>query len=287
MLALGARLARAGGARRGLRGLAGGTPAPPGEERMVAAEVVEGGVGVLRLDRPKALNALCGPLMRQVLGQLRAWEVDPAVRAVVLAGKGKCFAAGADIKEMAALDFPEAHKGALLEAWDEMSRLKKPVVGAVHGYALGGGCELAMMCDLLVCSEEAKFGQPEILLGTIPGIGDTQRLARAVGKALAMDMCLTGRRLGAEEALRSGLVSRVFPTGEHEEGALALAREVAKFSLPVAAMVKECVNSAHELSLAEGLRLEKRQFWSTFALDDRKEGMTAFAEKRPADFRDR
>lgn len=285
MMAAGGLLLRRAAGRAG-RGLAGGAGAAGGEERMVAAELVEGGVGVLRLDRPKALNALCAPLMRQVLGQLREWDADPAVRAVVLAGKGKCFAAGADIKEMAALDFPEAHTGALLEAWDEMSRMKKPVVGAVHGYALGGGCELAMMCDLLVCSEEAKFGQPEILLGTIPGMGGTQRLTRAVGKALAMDMCLTGRRLSAEEALRSGLVSRVFPTGEHEEGALALAREVAKFSLPVSAMVKECVNSAHELPLSEGLRLEKRQFWSTFALGDRKEGMTAFAEKRAADFQD-
>mmetsp|Transcript_22279 Transcript_22279/g.62579 ORF Transcript_22279/g.62579 Transcript_22279/m.62579 type:complete len:189 (+) Transcript_22279:247-813(+) len=187
---------------------------------------------------------------------------------------------------MAAHGFASAHGTRLLEAWDELGRWPKPVVGAVSGYALGGGCELAMACDVLVCGESAQFGQPEILLGTIPGMGGSQRLTQAVGKATAMDMVLTGRRMGAAEAERKGLVSRVFPDAELVEGAVDMARAIAKHSLPVAAMAKETVNVACETSLQEGLRFEKRQFWATFALKDREEGMAAFAEKREAQFVD-
>ena len=236
----------------------------------------------------KALNALNGRLMHELLGHLEAWDRAPEVRAMVVTGSAKAFAAGADIKEMLAVeDFAAAYEAQMLEAWDRVAAVRKPVVAAVNGYALGGGCELAMMCDFILAGDSAAFGQPEITLGTIPGMGGTQRLARAVGKATAMDLCLTGRRMGAEEAERKGLVSRVVPAAALVEEAVNVAETIAGFSVPVAALCKEAVNVAQEAPLAEGLRLEKRLFWASFALRDRAEGMRAFAEKRAPRFEDR
>ena len=247
----------------------------------------QGPIGVITLDRPEALNAINAQLIAELNAALDDFEADDAVRAIVLTGSERAFAAGADVKEMRAKTFAEVTRHDFIEPWERITRCKKPVIAAVAGYALGGGCELAMMCDIVIAAEGAKFGQPEITIGTIPGSGGTQRLTRAVGKSKAMDMILTGRMMDAEEAERSGLVSRVVPADTLLDEALAVAGKIAEMSAPVVAMAKEAVNRSYEMTLSEGVRFERRLFQSTFATDDRREGMAAFVEKRPAVFRDR
>ncbi|XP_064227924.1 enoyl-CoA hydratase, mitochondrial [Aotus nancymaae] len=243
-------------------------------------------VGLIQLNRPKALNALCNGLIEELNQALKTFQEDPAVGAIVLTGGEKAFAAGADIKEMQDLSFQDCYSRQLLNHWDYFTQVKKPVIAAVNGYALGGGCELAMMCDVIYAGEKAQFGQPEILIGTIPGAGGTQRLTRAVGKSLAMEMVLTGDRISAQDAKQAGLVSKIFPVETLVEEAIQCAERIASNSKIIVAMAKESVNAAFEMTLAEGNKLEKRLFYSTFATDDRKEGMTAFVEKRKANFRD-
>jgi enoyl-CoA hydratase len=246
-----------------------------------------GRVGLITLNRPKALNALNSQVLAELVAALGAFDADHGIGAIVITGSEKAFAAGADIKEMQNKTFVDAFLDDFLSGWDNVGRVRKPVIAAVAGYALGGGCELAMMCDIIIAAENAKFGQPEITLGVMPGMGGSQRLTRAVGKAKAMDMCLTGRMMDAAEAERSGLVSRVVQPGELLDEALAAAAKIADFSLPSVIMAKEAVNRAFETTLAEGLRFEKRLFHSMFALDDQTEGMTAFVEKRKANFTNR
>ncbi|KAM8806396.1 enoyl-CoA hydratase, mitochondrial [Eudromia elegans] len=243
-------------------------------------------VGLIRLNRPQALNALCAGLMREVKQALEAFESDPRVGAIVITGTEKAFAAGADIKEMQHNTFQQCYSAGFLDEWDRVSKVRKPVIAAVNGYALGGGCELAMMCDIVYAGEKAQFGQPEILLGTIPGAGGTQRLTRAVGKSLAMEMVLTGDRISAQEAKEAGLVSKIFPVDKLLEAAISCAEKIASNSKLVTAIAKESVNAAFETTLAEGNRTEKRLFYVTFATDDRREGMTAFVEKRKPKFTD-
>ncbi|MEU3572136.1 enoyl-CoA hydratase [Kitasatospora sp. NPDC036755] len=244
----------------------------------------KGRVGLITLDRPKALNALNTLLMNEVVAAATDFDRDPEIGCLVITGSDKAFAAGADIKEMQPLDFVDAYLGDWFAAWDRFAALRKPVVAAVAGYALGGGCELAMMCDVLLAADTAKFGQPEIKLGVIPGIGGSQRLTRAVGKAKAMELCLTGRMMGAEEAERAGLVSRIVPADQLRTDALATAETIAAMPTPAAIMLKEAVNRSYETTLAEGVRFERRLFHATFATADQKEGMAAFAEKRPPTF---
>jgi enoyl-CoA hydratase len=246
-----------------------------------------GRVGLVTLNRPAALNALNARLIDEFGAALDAFETDDAIGAVVLTGSPKAFAAGADIKEMAGLGFPGTYLSDFLAPWDRVARFRKPIVAAVAGFALGGGCELAMACDTIYAAETAKFGQPEIRLGILPGAGGTQRLTRAVGKAKAMDMILTGRTMDAAEAERSGLVARVLPADGFVERVVAIAAEIAGLSLPATLMAKEAVGRAFEGSLAEGLRFERRLFQAVFATEDRAEGMAAFVEKRPAVFRHR
>ncbi len=239
----------------------------------------KGNYAVVTLNRPRALNALSAELMLELNEAVEALDKDASVGCIVLTGGDKAFVAGADIREMNQLSFHEATKGGMFDNADRLARKSKPIIAAVKGYALGGGCELALLCDIVIAGESAQFGQPEIKLGTIPGIGGTQRLARAVGKAKAMDMCLTGDFIKADEAKQLGLVSRVVP----DEQLLALAGEmaakIASYSQPVTAMCKEAVNRAFESSLAEGVHFERRLFYSTFALEDRKIGMQAFVDK--------
>ncbi len=254
---------------------------------MIIAETT-GRVRLLRLNRPEALNALCEQLMQELVAELRTAEADPAIGAIILTGSEKAFAAGADIKEMQAKNYMDVYLPDFITAqWDPVSKNRKPIIAAVAGYALGGGCEIAMMCDIIIAADNAKFGQPEITIGTIPGAGGTQRLTRAIGKAKAMDMVLTGRMMDATEAERSGLVARVVPLAELMQTALKAAETIANFSLPAVMMAKESVNRAFETSLAEGLLFERRVFHSSFALADQKEGMAAFAEKRKASFKHR
>lgn len=247
----------------------------------------QGRVGIITLNRPKALNALNGALMHEVVATAKKFDADGDIGAIVVTGSEKAFAAGADIKEMQEQSYQDMFLSDWFAEWDSFAALRTPTIAAVSGYALGGGCELAMMCDLLIASETAKFGQPEIKLGVIPGIGGSQRLTRAVGKAKAMDLILTGRHIDAQEADRSGLVSRVVEGSSAIEEATKVATEIASMSLPSTYVAKEAVNAAFETSLAEGLRFERRTFQATFAFDDRTEGMAAFVEKRPPEFKHR
>jgi enoyl-CoA hydratase len=246
-----------------------------------------GKVGIIRLNRPQALNALNAALMAEVTQAVAAFEVDADIACMIVTGSEKAFAAGADIKEMADKSYMDAFMGDFAVGWDALARARKPTVAAVAGFALGGGCELAMMCDVVIAADTAKFGQPEIKLGVIPGIGGTQRLTRAVGKAKAMDLCLTGRMMDAAEAERAGLVARVVPAASLMDEALKVAETIASMSLPVLMIAKESVNRAFETTLAEGMRFERRVFHSLFATADQKEGMAAFVAKRPAKFENR
>ncbi len=240
----------------------------------------QGHVGVAQLNRPQALNALNGALMDELVSVLQAFDADESIGCIVVTGSEKAFAAGADIKQMANATVVDMMGSPFIGYWDAVQQIAKPVVAAVSGYCLGGGCELAMICDLIVASDTAQFGQPEINLGIIPGAGGTQRLTRAVGKSVAMDMILTGRRISAQEALQFGLVSRVFPAASFLDDSIALATEIAE-KAPVALRVaKEAVNRAFESSLAEGVLFERRAFNLLFATEDQKEGMAAFVEKR-------
>ncbi len=247
-----------------------------------------GPVSLITLDRPKAFNALSNELMDELTQALDAIEADEAIRAIVLTGGEKVFAAGADIKGMKNYSYMDAYKGNFITRnWERVSRCRKPVIAAVAGCALGGGCELAMMCDFILAGDNAKFGQPEIKLGILPGAGGTQRLTRLVGKSKAMELCLTGRMMDAAEAERAGLVSRIVPVADLLAEALKTAELIAAQSLPAVMMTKECVNRALETSLAEGLLFERRTFHAVFATDDQKEGMEAFVGKRAPDFKHR
>jgi enoyl-CoA hydratase len=246
-----------------------------------------GKVGLITLNRPQALNALNSTLVGEVNDALDAFERDPGIGCIVITGSEKAFAAGADIKEMQGLSYPDTYLDDFITSWDRVGSRRKPMIAAVAGFALGGGCELAMMCDFIIAADTARFGQPEIKLGVMPGAGGTQRLTRIVGKAKAMEMCLTGRMMDAAEAERSGLVSRVVPAGDLLAEALRTAETIASMSLPIAMMTKESVNRAYETTLAEGIRFERRVFHAMFATADQKEGMTAFVEKRPAQFKNR
>jgi enoyl-CoA hydratase len=247
-----------------------------------------GAVGLVTLNRPQALNALSAALIADLGAAFDDLEADPGIAAIVLTGGEKAFAAGADIKEMAGKSYMQAYtEDFITRGWERVAQCRKPVVAAVGGFALGGGCEVAMMCDIIIAAENARFGQPEINLGTMPGAGGTQRLPRFIGKAKAMDLCLTGRMMDAAEAERAGLVSRVVPADKLLEEALAIANRIAELSQPIAMMVKESVNRAFETTLAEGVRFERRLFHSTFATEDQKEGMSAFIEKRKPAFRNR
>jgi enoyl-CoA hydratase len=243
-----------------------------------------GKVGLIRLNRPQALNALNRALVHDLTRALDAFEADANIGCMVITGSDKAFAAGADIKEMADKTFDQAYLGDFAANWDRAATVRKPVIAAVAGFALGGGCELAMQCDLIIAADNAKFGQPEIKLGVIPGIGGTQRFTRAVGKAKAMDIMLTGRMMDVEEAERSGLVARIVPLASLVEEAVKVAETIASMSLPSVLAAKEAVNRAFETSLAEGVRFERRVFHSLFATADQKEGMAAFIAKRPPRF---
>jgi enoyl-CoA hydratase len=245
-------------------------------------------VGLITLNRPKALNALCAELVAELEQALNELESDPGIGAIVVTGSEKAFAAGADIKEMKDRSFIDVFTSDFItKGWERLAQCRKPTIAAVAGYALGGGCDIAIMCDLIVAAEIAMFGQPEITIGTFPGAGGTQRLTRALGKAKAMDLVLTGRMMDAAEAERSGLVARIVPADKLLEEALAMAAKIASFSAPVTLMAKESVNRAFETTLAEGLRFERRLFHSTFGTEDQKEGMNAFADKRPPNFKHR
>jgi enoyl-CoA hydratase/carnithine racemase len=242
-------------------------------------------VTLIRLNRPAALNALNGQLMDDMTAALNAAEADPAVRCIVITGSDRAFAAGADIKEMASKGYADVYgEDFITRNWERAASVRKPVIAAVAGYALGGGCELAMMCDFIIAADNAKFGQPEINLGVSPGAGGTQRLTRFVGKSKAMDMVLTGRMMDAAEAERSGLVSRVVPLADLITTAMDVAKKIAALSPNAVMLTKEMVNAAYETPLSQGVKLERRLFHSLFAFDDQKEGMAAFIEKRPAKF---
>ncbi|MBV9990485.1 MAG: enoyl-CoA hydratase [Alphaproteobacteria bacterium] len=249
---------------------------------------VEDGVGLVTLNRPKALNALNSELLKELIGVLEDWDRGSEVRCIVITGSERAFAAGADIKEMQPQSYMEMYGANFFaDANDRISAIRKPIIAAVAGYALGGGCELAMLCDFIIAADTAKFGQPEINLGVMPGIGGTQRLTRYVGKSKAMEMCLTGRNMDAAEAERAGLVSRVVPAADLVAEAMKAARTIAERSVPIAMMTKETVNRAYETTLAEGVRFERRVFHSMFATHDQKEGMAAFGEKRKPAFQDK
>ena len=246
------------------------------------------GVGIITLNRPQALNALNGALIVDLEAALDAFEADDDIGCIVITGSDKAFAAGADIKEMAPKSYMDVYlEDFITKGWEKVSQVRKPVIAAVAGYALGGGCEIAMMCDFIIAAENARFGQPEITIGTIPGSGGTQRLTRFVGKSKAMEMILTGRMMDAEEAERSGLVSRVVAVDELLDEALAVAQRIAKLSRPSVLMAKEAVNRAYETTMSEGIRFERRAFHSSFATKDKDEGMAAFIEKREPQFKNR
>ena len=249
---------------------------------------IDGAVAIITLNRPQALNAFNRQLMDEVTSAVKKFEADDVVGCIVLTGSEKAFAAGADIKEMMSKDYIDVFKEDFITAnWEEASRARKPIIAAVAGYALGGGCELALMCDFILAGDNAKFGQPEITIGAMPGAGGTQRLARFIGKSKAMEMCLTGRMMDAEEAERCGLVSRIVPAGELRAEAIRVAKQIAGFSRPIAMLTKESVNRAYETTLSEGVRFERRVFHSVFAFEDQKEGMAAFVEKRKPVFKNR
>jgi enoyl-CoA hydratase len=245
-------------------------------------------VGVITLNRPKALNALCAGLIEEMGRALDDMEADEAIGCIVLTGSEKAFAAGADIKEMAGKSHMDVYlQDFITDGWERITTCRKPVIAAVSGFALGGGCEVAMMCDFILAAENAKFGQPEITIGTIPGAGGTQRLTRFVGKSKAMEMCLTGRHMDAQEAERAGLVSRVVPTEDLMTEAMTTAQRIGELSRPIVLMAKESVNRAYETTLNEGIRFERRLFHATFATEDQKEGMAAFSEKRTPKWKNR
>lgn len=246
-----------------------------------------GRVGVITLNRPKALNALNSATMTEVTAAVGELDSDNAIGCIVITGSEKAFAAGADIKEMSTKTATEMYTLDFFAGWDALTRARTPIIAAVNGYALGGGCELAMMCDIIIAGDTAKFGQPEVNLGVTPGMGGSQRLTRAIGKSKAMEMCLTGRQMGAEEAEGSGLVARVVPAEELVDAAKDLAEEIAQKSLVATTMIKEQINAVDELSLSQGLMYERRTFHSIFASEDQKEGMQAFTEKRKANFQHR
>jgi len=250
-------------------------------------QTTEGQVATIKLDRPKALNALRTDMMAEVAEALTKLEQDDAIGCVILTGSEKAFAAGADIKEMADLEYLDIYKGDIFDNHEAIARFRKPIIAAVAGYALGGGCEIAMMCDFIIAADNAKFGQPEINLGVMPGIGGTQRLTKAIGKAKAMDMCLTGRMMNAEEAEHSGLVSRVVPLDDLMSTAQETAAKIAAQSQPIAMMTKETINAAFETNLSQGIRFERRLFQSMFTTLDQKEGMAAFSEKRKPHFKNK
>ena len=246
-----------------------------------------GRVGIIRLNRPQALNALNSPLFQELGQAVDEFEIDDGIGCMLLTGSDKAFAAGADIKEMVSQSFSDVSMREFAANWHRVARARKPVVAAVAGYALGGGCELAMLCDIIIAADNAKFGQPEIKLGVIPGIGGTQRLTHAVGKSKAMDLILTGRMMDATEAERSGLVARVVPLAILMDEALKVAETIASMSLPSVMAAKEAINRAYEVTLAEGVLFERRIFHSLFATEDQREGMTAFVEKRAPNFKNR
>src|SRR5689334_16424079 len=241
-------------------------------------------VGIIRLNRPDALNALNAQLIEEMRQALDGFEADDGIGCIIITGNEKAFAAGADIKQMQAKSYMQAYKEDFIARWDRVAAVRKPVLAAVAGFALGGGCELAMMCDIIIAADTAKFGQPEIKLGVMPGAGGTQRLIRQVGKAKAMELCLTGRMMDAVEAERANLVARVVPAASLMEDAMKTAETIASMSLPIAMMTKETINRAYETSLTEGIRFERRVFHSQFAVADQKEGMAAFIEKRKPKF---
>ena len=244
-----------------------------------------GPVRLIRLNRPEALNALSVQLIKDLNAALDEAEADTAIRCIILTGSEKAFAAGADVKEMQGNSYLDGYLGDFVAEWERVTRMRKPVIAAVAGFALGGGSELAMMCDFILAADTAKFGQPEIKLGILPGAGGTQRLTRLIGKSKAMEMCLTGRLMDAQEAERAGLVSRIIPAPDLIPEALKVAQTIASMSLPAVMMAKECVERAYETSLSEGIRFERRVFYATFATPDQKEGMQAFIEKRPPAFK--
>ena len=240
----------------------------------------------IRLNRPDALNALNNQMMGELTKALKEIETDDDVRAIVLTGNEKAFAAGADIKEIAPKTYMDVYQEDFITAnWEEATKCRKPIIAAVAGYALGGGCELAMMCDFIIAADNVKFGQPEINIGVIPGAGGTQRLTRLIGKSKAMEMVLTGRFMDADEAERSGLVSRVVPADQLVDEAIKVAEQIARYSAPAVMMAKECVNAAYETTLDQGMRFERRVFHSLFSTEDQKEGMSAFIDKRSAEFK--
>jgi enoyl-CoA hydratase len=259
---------------------------PATAERLILTET-DGHVGIIRLNRPKVLNALNPPLMEQLMLQVEEWDRDPAIYVILLTGSERAFAAGADIGDMAEKSTIEMYERDQFAVWDRIALAKKPIIAAVSGFALGGGCELMMMCDIVVASENAQFGQPEINLGVIPGAGGTQRFTRAVGKALAMDVILTGRFLSAAEALAHGLVSRVVPPEHYYSEALKIAHEMCKKGPVALKLGKEAVNKAYEMTLTEGIQHERKLFYTLFATEDQKEGMRAFVEKRKPMFKGR
>ncbi len=245
---------------------------------------VEQGVGIITLNRPDALNALSEQLMLDVVAALTGFESDSAVGAILLTGNTKAFAAGADIKEMVEQDYLSAMSTQFLGDWERIAQCRKPTIAAVAGYALGGGCEIAMMCDFILAADNAQFGQPEVKLGTMPGLGGTQRLVQAIGKAKAMELCLTGRMMDAQEAERSGLVARVLPVDELLDEAKKVAQTIASRSKPAVALIKESINASQNMSLQQGISMERRAFYSLFGTQNQQEGMRAFVEKRKPDF---
>ena len=247
-----------------------------------------GRVGIITLNRPKALNALCAALIDELGQALDTFEADDNIGCMILTGSEKAFAAGADIKEMVDRTYMDVYRDDFItEGWERIAQTRKPVIAAVAGYALGGGCEIAMMCDMIIAADTAKFGQPEITIGTIPGSGGTQRLTRFVGKSKAMDLCLTGRMMDAPEAERCGLVARLVPADKLMDEAMSVAEKIAGLSRPIVMMAKEAVNRAYETTMAEGIKFERRVFHATFATEDQKEGMAAFAEKRKPAWKNR